>query len=192
LRRLGGMNHPSRMLLALAFVCGVRPLGAQQSVPAFAIGVALGIGPNTTHAGETYFRQAHVPTARFSGQIRVRARGRVNPILHLEYALRGPQGYDLICNVAPNGTCLKEFPSSGGMGAAAGAAVELSQRWATTLLAGAGQYDSRPRAFGELEVAFAASGHVGLTASSRQMTWTQPNVGRLWYHPVFVGFRVQR
>ena len=180
------------MLLALAIVCGVRPLGAQQSVPAFAIGVAVGDGTHTTHAGQTYFREVPAPTARFSMLIRVRAEGRVHPMLHLEYAPRGPQGSLLICRPAPNGTCLEEFPSNGGMGVAAGAALELSRRWATTLLAGAGQYDSRPREFGELEVAFAASRHVGLTASSRQMTWTQPNVGRLWYRPVFVGIRVQR
>jgi len=180
-----------RMLLVLAIVCVVRPLGAQQSVPAFAVGVAVGDGPHTTHAGRTYFREVPVPTVRLSALIRVGTGSRVVPMLHLEYAPRGPQGADAICLSAPNGTCLEEFPSSGGGGAAVGAAVELSRRWATTLLAGAGEYDSRPRVFGELEVAFAPSRHFALTASSRQMTWTQPNVGRLWYRPVYVGLRVQ-
>ena len=177
---------------ALALVLATRALGAQEEEqgPRWAVGVAIGDGPHTTRVGDTYFREDVAPTTRLSlarlgegGHVRVVLRGEVVPAW-------GTDRTD-DCPAAPNGGCREDFPDNGGGGAGIGADMQLWSRLGATALIGGGRYGGRTRAFGELELAIGFGSHLMLTAASRHMTWKEPDIGRLWYRPIYTGLRWQ-
>jgi hypothetical protein len=180
-------------LAGLTLLVAARSLGAQEldEGPRWAAGVAVGDGPHTTRVGDSYLRKDVTPTTRLSLE-RLGEGGRVRVVLRGEAVLEwgGADATD-DCPVAPGGGCREEFPENAGGGAAIGADAQLFSRASTTLLIGGGRYGGTTRAFGEVELAVGVGSNVLLTAASRHMTWNEPDVGRLWYRPIYAGLRVQ-
>jgi len=178
--------------VVLSLVLAARALGAQEQEegPRWAVGVAIGDGPHTTRIGDSYLHKDVAPTTRLSlarlgegGRVRVVLRGEVVPGWGLD-------GTDE-CQMAPGGGCREPFPDNAGGGAGIGADVQLFSRLSSTLLLGGGRYGGTTRAFGEAELAVGVGSNLLLTAASRHMTWKEPDVGRLWYRPIYAGVRWQ-
>lgn len=177
---------------ALALAVAARSLGAQEQEegPRWAVGVAIGDGPHTTHVGETYFRKDVTPTTRLS-VARIGEGGRVRVVLRAEVVPAWGLDRTDDCPIAPNGGCREYFPDNHGGGVSIGADARLLSRLSSTLLIGGGRYGGRTRAFGELEMAVGIGSQFMLTAASRHMTWNEPDIGRLWYRPIYAGVRWQ-
>ena len=176
----------------LVLVIAARALGAQEPEegPRWAVGVAIGDGPHTARVGNTYLREDVPPTTRLSvtrlgegGRARVVLRGEVVPAWGLDRTDD--------CAVAPNGGCRAPFPDNAGIGVGIGADVRLLSRLSSTVLVGGGRYGGSTRVFGEVEIAIGFGSHLMLTGASRQMTWKELDVGRLWYRPIYTGVRWQ-
>ena len=180
-------------LAVLSLVLTARALGAQEPEdgPRWAAGVAVGDGPHTTRVGSTYLRKDVTPTTRLS-LARLGEGGRARVVLRGEAVLAWG-GVDATddCPVAPTGGCRAEFPENAGGGASVGADIGLLSRVSTTMLVGGGRYGGTTRVFGEVEIAVGLGSNFLLTAASRHMTWNEPDVGRLWYRPIYAGLRVQ-
>ena len=179
-------------LAAFALALGARALGAQEldEGPRWAVGVAIGDGPHTTRVGETWFREDVAPTTRLS-VARLGEGGRVRVVLRAEVVPAWGLDRRDDCPIAPNGGCRAPFPDNGGGGVGIGADARLLPRLSTTVLIGGGRYGGRTRAFGELEMAVGIGSRLMLTGASRHMTWKEPDIGRLWYRPIYTGLRWQ-
>jgi hypothetical protein len=177
---------------ALALALAARALGAQEQEEGgrWAVGVAIGDGPHTTRVGDTYFREDVTPTTRLS-IARLGEGGRVRVVLRAEFVPAWGLDRTDDCPIAPNGGCREYFPDNDGGGVGVGADARLLSRLSSTVLIGGGRYGGSTRAFGELEMAVGFGSHLMLTAASRHMTWKEPDIGRLWYRPIYAGVRWQ-
>ena len=184
--------HSRHSFAGIALLLAASALGAQEQEegPRWAAGVAIGDGPHTTRVGDRYLRKDVPPTTRLSiarlgegGRVRVMLRGEVVPAWGLDRTDD--------CAAAPNGGCRAPFPDNAGVGAGVGADARLLSRLSSTLLIGGGRYGGTTRVFGEVELGIHFGSHLMLTGASRQMTWKEPDIGRLWYRPIYTGLRWQ-
>ena len=179
------------LVLGAALLASPHAAEAQaRSRPHWSIAVALGAGRHTDRAGDVYYEFSTSNTGQLAAAYRFGA-GRVRPVLRAELLTEGPGSDWADCPPAPNGSCRRDFPAPDGVGAALGVAYEVVPRVEAGVLAGAGRYDATTRGFVEAEGALGVTRHVAITVSIRQMTWSEPRLGRHWYRPVHFGLRAQ-
>jgi len=185
--------HLHRSIVVLAFMVVAAPsvssVSAQTS-PSWGLTLSVGEGPHTRQAGDVYFLDDAV------GNSRIAVFGRLTPARRAWVVVQGELvpgkiGDRLsICYLAPNGSCREYFPNQDGIGASVGVGTRASA-FTGMLLLGGGSYAQHARTFADLDLGFSVSRHFSLTATSRQMTWVEPQYGRLWYRPILIGLRFQ-
>jgi hypothetical protein len=182
----------TRILAIAATLLLLSPIGAEaQTIPMLSLEAAAGRGPRSDRAGEVWFGSGRdAPTTRLTLGIRLGTRGRVRPVLRVEYdgELRGDQL--ALCGIAPNGTCMQDFPRLSGPATSLGLRGAVSERLHLGVGIGRAWYD-RAAHFADVDVAVRVVRRMSATAGLRHTVWTDTAGHRLFSRPFMIGMRVQ-
>jgi hypothetical protein len=156
----------NRWLSALALALAVRTAQAQ-SVPAVSAELSFGSGATSTHAGDQWFTKTNGELWSADLTVRLGAAGTTRAVLLLGYdAGVRPQYVNLVCRLAPNGSCTEDFPSPQGPSIGLGVRQAVGQWLLLGVGGGFAKYDGAAR-FAEADLSLRVFSQFALTSEFR-------------------------
>jgi hypothetical protein len=176
-----------RSLSVLLFVVFARVTSAQE-VPLFTFDVAMGSGPHTDRVGATWFRKDHNYIYHVGGAVRLaRFAERFGAIVRVDLSSGGMADQLADCPPAPDGSCRRYFPKTGGPSIGAGVASAVFSD--VFVEATAGVIRSTNNRYVGVAASYRLGGHLALVADWRYFS-REYGAERVWYRPLQVGIRI--
>jgi hypothetical protein len=177
-------------VVMIALVLTHHPLHAQR-VARFAFDAIGGSGLRSERSGDSWFRSPNREGfVRVSGTLRLGGPGRVRPVLVAAYDV-GPMGDEvLICGLAPDGSCFRYFPETGGPSLGVGVDAAITSRLGAAVVAGVAHTDVNLPFVG-VRGTVGVLRRVALVAEYRHLAWRDREQRRVWFQPFGVGIRVR-
>ena len=164
---------------------------AQSVRPAWNLDLVAGSGPTTHFDGVAWYRDNAPTFGRVALTVAFPTHSRIRPVVTLDRSENVVlSGSDAICEVAPDGSCRREFPPIAGYALGAGLRVALVPMLDVGVAAGVGSMGGRSE-YANADLALRLTAHMRAVAELRQLTVHEASGGRLWWRPISFGLRLQ-
>jgi hypothetical protein len=166
----------------------VSPASAQIKLNA---DLLLGGGARTSNVDGLYFKSSKSPFGQIALTAALPAIGRVRPVITVDRSGSTAVGDHIdVCEPAPNGTCLADFPGLTGYSVGGGFRAAVSLRMDVGISAGAGHVSGGSK-YADADIALALSKHWRAVGQVRQLIVYNSSGHRLWWRPLSAGLRIQ-